>query len=115
MHTSFASPQKRSQWRSLSTFFLLTLSLLLVACGQAGTQIATSAYPNSGCSFMNVYRYQDNADQGWALANLFWWMVHDGQQYAVLLNYAALPDTMVVRSEAQIRAMTCGSSPCYKG
>jgi phosphate transport system substrate-binding protein len=74
-----------------------------------------NAYPISGYSFVIVYKQQDNADQGWALANLFWWMVHDGQQYAVPLNYAALPDTMVVRSEAQIRAMTCGSSPCYKG
>jgi hypothetical protein len=115
MHTSFAFPRERSQWRSLSTFFLLTLSLILVACGQAETPNATTAYPISGYSFVIVYQQQDNADKGWSLANLFWWMVHDGQQYAVPLNYAALPDTMVVRSEAQIRAMTCGSSPCYKG
>jgi hypothetical protein len=50
-----------------------------------------------------------------ALANLFWWMIHDGQQYATSLHYAALPDTMVARSAAQIRAMTCGSSSCYTG
>ena len=74
-----------------------------------------TAYPISGYSFVIVYQQQDNADKGWALANLFWWMIHDGQQYAAPLHYAALPDTMVARSEAQIRLMTCGSSPCYKG
>ena len=76
-----------------------------------------TAYPISGYSFVIVYQ-QDNADKGWALANLFWWMIHDGQQYAAPLHYAALPDTMVAKSEAQIRLMTCGSSPgspCYKG
>jgi hypothetical protein len=56
-----------------------------------------------------VYQQQDDIAKGQALANLFWWMIHDGQQYA------ALPDIMVTRSEAQIRLMTCGSSPCYKG
>jgi hypothetical protein len=42
-------------------------------------------------------------------------MIHDGQQYAAQLHYAALPDIMVAKSEAQIRLMTCGNSPCYKG
>lgn len=57
------------------------------------------------------------ARDGWALANLFWWMIHDGQQFSEPLHYAALPDTMVARSAAQIRLMTCGSghTPCYRG
>lgn len=74
-----------------------------------------TAYPISGYSFVIVYQHQFDADKGWALANLFWWMIYDGQQYAEPLHYAALPDTMVAKSEAQIRLMTCGSSPCYKG
>ena len=64
---------------------------------------------------MIVHQQQDDANRGAALANLFWWMIHDGQRYAAPLNYAALSDTIVARSEAQIRAMTCGSSPCYTG
>jgi phosphate transport system substrate-binding protein len=74
-----------------------------------------TAYPISGYSFVIVYQHQFDADKGWALANLFWWMIHDGQQYAAPLHYAALPDIMVAKSEAQIRLMTCGNSPCYKG
>jgi phosphate transport system substrate-binding protein len=75
----------------------------------------TDAYPISGFSWVIVYQQQDDIAKGQTLANLFWWMIHDGQQYAAPLHYAALPDSMVKRSEAQIRAMTCGSSPCYKG
>lgn len=74
-----------------------------------------TAYPISGYSLVIVYNQQDDAAKGQALANLFWWMIHDGQQYAEPLHYAALPDTMVTRSEAQIRAMTCGSRSCYTG
>ena len=75
----------------------------------------TDAYPISGYSFVIVYLKQDDIAKGQALANLLWWMIHDGQQYAEPLHYAALPATMVTRSAAQIRAMTCGSSSCYTG
>ncbi len=75
------------------------------------------AYPISSYSFVIVYRQQDDADKGWALATFFWWMIHDGQRYAEPLHYAALPALMGARSEAQIRAMTCGNghTPCYRG
>ncbi len=43
MHRSSTSPRGRMQWRYLSAFFLLALSLLLVACGQGGTQTPTNA------------------------------------------------------------------------
>jgi phosphate transport system substrate-binding protein len=75
----------------------------------------SAAFPISGYSYVIVYQQQDDTAQGQALANLFWWMIHDGQQFAEPLHYAALPATMVSRSEAQIRAMTCGNSPCYTG
>jgi phosphate transport system substrate-binding protein len=75
----------------------------------------SDAYPISGYSYIIVYEQQVDTAKGQALANLLWWMIHDGQQYAEPLHYAALPAIMVTRSEAQIRAMICGSSPCYTG
>lgn len=75
----------------------------------------TNAYPISGYSFLIVYQQQNDTAKGEELANLFWWMIHDGQQYAEPLHYAALPATMVTRSEDQIRGMICGFSSCYKG
>jgi phosphate transport system substrate-binding protein len=75
------------------------------------------SYPISGFSWIIVYQHQGNADKGRALANLLWWMTHDGQQYAAPLTYVPLPSTIVAKDEAQIRSMTCGSNnaPCYSG
>ncbi len=77
-----------------------------------------TAYPISGFSWVIIYQQQENADKGWALANLFWWRIHYGQQFSEPLHYAVLPDTMVAKSAAQIRLMTSGSGhtpPCYRG
>ncbi|MBX5451691.1 phosphate ABC transporter substrate-binding protein PstS [Thermogemmatispora sp.] len=74
-----------------------------------------NAYPITGFSWVVVYQNQSNSDKGEALARLLWWMVHDGQQYAQPLNYVPLPDTIVSKDEAQIKAMRCGSNACYSG
>ena len=74
-----------------------------------------NSYPISGFSWLLVYQTQSNADKGQAVANLAWWMTHQGQQYATALSYVPLPDNIVTRGEAKIKSMTCGSSPCYKG
>lgn len=75
----------------------------------------TDSYPISGFSWVVVYQNQANTDRGKAVANMLWWMTHDGQQYATALTYVPLPDAIVAKSEAQIKAMKCGSSACYTG
>jgi phosphate transport system substrate-binding protein len=75
----------------------------------------TDSYPISGFSWVVVYQNQSNTDRGKAVANMLWWMTHDGQQYATALTYVPLPDAIVAKSEAQIKAMKCGSSACYTG
>jgi phosphate transport system substrate-binding protein len=74
-----------------------------------------ASYPISGFSWVIVYKNQANADKGRAIANMLWWMTHDGQQYSAPLNYVPLPDSIVTKGEAQIKALTCGSGPCYTG
>ena len=76
-----------------------------------------TSYPISGFSWVIVYQHQTNASKGEAIANLLWWMTHEGQQYSTALSYVPLPATIVTRDEAQIKSMTCGSSntPCYSG
>ncbi len=59
-----------------------------------------AAYPISGFSWVVVYQTQTNTNKGEALANLLWWMTHEGQQYATPLNYAQLPATIVTAGEA---------------
>jgi phosphate transport system substrate-binding protein len=75
----------------------------------------TDSYPISGFSWVVVYQNQANTDRGKAVANMLWWMTHDGQQYATALTYVPLPAAIVTKSEAQIKAMKCGSSACYTG
>jgi phosphate transport system substrate-binding protein len=76
----------------------------------------SGAYPITGFSWALVYANQSaNTDKGEALANTMWWVIHDGQQYATPLSYVPLPDNIVAKGESQIKAMMCGSSPCYKG
>lgn len=75
----------------------------------------SGSYPISGYSWAIVYQTQTDADKGQAIANLLWWMTHDGQQYSTPQHYVPLPATIVTKDEAQIKSMTCGGSPCYKG
>lgn len=75
------------------------------------------SYPISGFSWVVVYQHQSNATKGEAIANMLWWMIHQGQQYSAPLNYVPLPAAIVSKGEAQIKSMTCGSNnaPCYTG
>jgi len=75
-----------------------------------------ASYPIAGYSWVIVYQKQNDAERGKALAQLLWWMIHDGQQYAEPLEYAPLPSEIVTKGEAQIRTMTCGtaSTLCFK-
>ena len=73
------------------------------------------SYPISGFSWVVIYQNQSNADRGRAVANMLWWMTHEGQQYATALTYVPLPAAIVTKSEAQIQAMKCGGSACYTG
>ncbi len=74
-----------------------------------------TSYPISGFVWVVVYQNQSNADKGQAIANMLWWVIHDGQQYSTPLNYVPLPDTIVTKGEAQIKSMKCGSGACYNG
>ena len=74
-----------------------------------------ATYPITGFSWAIVYQNQTNTDKGMAIANMLWWVIHDGQQYSTPLGYVPLPANIVTLSEAQIKSMKCGSGPCYTG
>lgn len=75
----------------------------------------TASYPISGYSWVIVYETQANADKGEAIANMLWWMSHDGQQYAAPIYYVALSPSITTAVEGQIKSMTCGGKACYTG
>ena len=74
-----------------------------------------ASYPITGFSWAIVYQNQTNTDKGMAVANMLWWVINDGQQYAAPLSYVPLPQNIVAKGEAQIKLMKCGSSACYTG
>jgi phosphate transport system substrate-binding protein len=74
-----------------------------------------NSYPISGYSWVLVYQNPRDPNQGQAVANMLWWMIHDGQQYSTALAYVPLPANIVQLDEAQIKKMQCSGSPCYKG
>jgi phosphate transport system substrate-binding protein len=73
------------------------------------------SYPISGYSWVIVYQNQSNSDKGQAIANMLWWMTHDGQSLSSAISYVPLAPSIVTADEAKIRSMTCGSGSCYKG
>ncbi len=73
------------------------------------------SYPITGFTWMVIYQNQANTDKGQAVANMAWWVTHDGQQFSTPLNYVPLPQTLVTQDEAKIKSIMCGSAACYTG
>jgi len=69
------------------------------------------AYPISSYTYILVYKDQQDATKGKALANFLWWAIHDGKQFTKDLHYASLPDEIVKKAEAKINSMTGGGKP----
>lgn len=74
-----------------------------------------ASYPITGFTWAVVYQNQTDPSKGQAVANMLWWVTHDGQQYSAPLQYVPLPQNLVTKDEAQIKSIMCGSSACYTG
>lgn len=74
-----------------------------------------ASYPITGFTWAVVYQNQTDTSKGQAIANMLWWVTHDGQQYSAPLQYVPLPQNLVTKDEAQIKSLMCGSSACYTG
>ncbi len=69
------------------------------------------AYPISSYTYILVYKNQQDAVKGKALADFLWWAIHDGEKFTKDLHYAPLPDEIVKKVEAKINSMTGGGKP----
>jgi phosphate transport system substrate-binding protein len=70
-----------------------------------------SSYPLSGFTYILVYRDQEDATKGKALAEFLWWGTHDGQAYGPPLHYAKLPPEVVTRIEHQLKSIKSNDKP----
>lgn len=79
------------------------------------TQITDSdganSYPIASYTYVLVYKDQQDAVKGKAIADFLWWAVHDGEKFVRDLHYAPLPAEVVKRVEAKINSMTGGGMP----
>lgn len=70
-----------------------------------------SAWPIAAYTYLLVYKEQQDQAKGKALVDFIWWALHDGQGFAKGLLYAPLPENVVKRAEATIKAITYQSRP----
>ena len=70
-----------------------------------------NAYPISSYTYVLVYKNQQDATKGKALADFLWWATHDGTQFVKDLHYAPLPDEIVKRVETKIKSMSANGQP----
>jgi phosphate transport system substrate-binding protein len=66
--------------------------------------------PISGYSWVMLYKDQPDKTKGTALVDFLYWLVTDGQQYAVNLHYAKLPGNMASYDVAVLKDVTSGGS-----
>lgn len=71
---------------------------------------AQEGYPISGFTWIIVFKDQNynlrTMEKGRVLAQLLWWMTHEGQKYVAPLQYAPLPRAAVEKAEKLIGSMT---------
>ena len=70
-----------------------------------------NAYPIVGFTWLLVFQNQKNQTKGQEIVNLFWWMLHSGQQYCNPLTYPTLPASAVSVAEAEINSITYNGQP----
>jgi phosphate transport system substrate-binding protein len=61
------------------------------------------AYPIAGFTWLLIYENQTDEAKADAVANLAWWMIHDGQKLAIPLEYAPLKGAAIKKAEALVK------------
>jgi phosphate transport system substrate-binding protein len=65
-------------------------------------------YPISGFSWILLYTDYSDAVKGKAVVDLIYWLIHDGQQYGVDLDYAPLPPAVVEKGTERLLTVKSG-------
>ena len=74
------------------------------------------SYPIATYTYLLVYKDMSlnpdlNIDKAKALAQFFWWAVHDGQQYSTQLIYVPLPQNVVSADEQLLNSLNFQGQP----
>lgn len=74
----------------------------------------SAAYPIASFSWLIIKKAQTDPNKAKALANLFKWLVTDGQAQGKDLQYAPLPKVAQDYALAQLKLITAGGTPVLK-
>jgi phosphate transport system substrate-binding protein len=64
------------------------------------------AFPIAGFTWLLAYTTQTDPAKALALTRMLWWVIHDGQQYCEVLDYAPIPSDAVKQAEKLIKKIT---------
>ncbi len=82
-------------------------SLVVSLSGAAGD----ASYPLSAYTYFLVHREAAAYERGRALARFLWWAVHEGQRFALAMDYAPLPKRLVTSVEQCLRGLRADGKP----
>jgi len=71
----------------------------------------SKVYPITGFTWLLVYENQGDEVKADAVANLAWWMIHEGQQYALPLEYAPLKGAALKKAESLVKRIKVNGRP----
>ena len=72
------------------------------------------AYPISGFTWLLIYENQTDAAKAEVVAQLAWWMVHQGEKYAKPLGYAPLQGAAVKKAENLLKQIKAANKMVLK-
>jgi phosphate transport system substrate-binding protein len=79
---------------------------------------ASDGYPIAGFTWILLYKDQKYGDKtlekARSVANLVWWMIHDGQKYAEPLQYAPLSKNALEKAEKILKSLNYGGVSLVK-
>lgn len=79
---------------------------------------APDGYPICSFTYLLVYKEQKygtrSENMAKATVDLVWWTIHNGQQYAGELDYAALPEAAVKAAENNLKSVMYDNKPLIK-
>lgn len=70
-----------------------------------------NAYPIVSATWLILNRNYENELKGNAVANLVWWMTHEGQRFAGEIGYAPLPAELLTKVEARLKLIEAAGKP----
>lgn len=73
-----------------------------------------NAYPIVGFTWLLVYENQKDAAKADSTVNFAWWMIHNGQNYAVPLDYAPLKGAAVKKADALLKKIKANDAVVLK-